>query len=162
MNVRTIGLSLYIMFIYWLSTHVPSMHMLFYPALGAFGFIFISRSLSFKQIGGIALGAVISSSIGTIGYMIYPGMISLFICMLITMWMIRTTKWNAPPILGVSLIPFITHAANPWTVPMSICISLIGLLAALGMVFIVERKMSDLPAAMRMKSGAGIRMDAEQ
>ncbi|QHW33316.1 hypothetical protein GZH47_22660 [Paenibacillus rhizovicinus] len=161
MIIRSVGLGLYIMFIYWLSSHVSGMHMLFFPTLGAFGFLFITRSPRLPELGGIAVGAVASSVIGTLAYAVNEGMVSLFISTLATIWLVRTWKLNAPPIVAVSLIPFFAHPANLWMPPLSVAASLAGLVAVLGLVYAVERLLAGSEAE-GLQLRQGIQMDADQ
>jgi hypothetical protein len=161
MIIRSVGLGLYIMFIYWLSSHAPGMHMLFFPTLGAFGFLFITRSPRLPELGGIAAGAVCSSVIGTLAYAVNDGMASLFVGTLATIWLVRTLKLNAPPIVAVSLIPFFAHPTNLWVAPLSVAASLAGLLAVLGLVYAVERLLAKTESDP-IQLGQGIRMDADQ
>jgi hypothetical protein len=126
------------MFIYWLSLHFPSMHMLFFPTLGAFSFLFLSRALNITEFSKIAIGAVLSSIIGTALFLISPGMLSLFANILITIWLINKFKWNAPPILAVSLIPFFAHPDQLWAIPISVFGAMSGLLLTLVIACAVE------------------------
>ncbi|NBD26620.1 hypothetical protein [Paenibacillus glycinis] len=160
MLIRSVGLGLFIMFVYWLSSQGPGMHMLFFPTLGAFGFLFITRSPRLPELLGIACCAVLSSIIGTLAYAVDSGMVSLFVSTLIVIWLVRTLKLNAPPIIAVSLIPFFAHPADLWMAPLSVAVSLGGLLAVLGLVYAVER----LAARTRtpIPLGQGVRMDADQ
>ncbi|WP_159886109.1 HPP family protein [Paenibacillus puerhi] len=139
MNTKTVAIGLYIMLVYWLSLHVPSLHLLFFPTLGAFSLLFISRPLHPKEVGRVALGAIISSLIGAISFYIHPGVVSLFINTLITIWLIKRFHWNAPPILAVSFIPFFAQSPVWWVVPVSVAGSILGLLATLYIVHVVER-----------------------
>ncbi|MBM7566824.1 hypothetical protein [Paenibacillus sacheonensis] len=162
MFIRSVGLGLYIMFIYWLSTHSSGMHMMFFPTLGAFGFLFITRSPSMKELAGIACGAVLSSIVGSMAYAVDSGTVSLFICTLLTIWLVRTMKLNAPPIIAVALIPFLTHPAVLWVTPVSVAASLAGLVAVLGLVYAVERLLSRTDTSSLPLGRQAMRMDADQ
>ncbi|WP_068777087.1 hypothetical protein [Paenibacillus sp. FJAT-26967] len=148
MNVKVIGVAFYIMLIYGVSKHFPAMHSLFFPALGAFSFLFISRKFTVKDIGSISLGAVLASVIGTAIYYLIPGIFAMFINTLIIIWL-NKLKWNAPPILAVSFIPFFTVTANFWDIPLAISASLLGLMGTLLLVEIIETK---IPFAFGMKN----------
>jgi hypothetical protein len=146
MNIKILAVCLYIILIYWLSLTFPSLHMLFFPTLGSFGFLFISRSIGLKDISKIALGAVISSVIGSLLFHLSPGIISLFINTLITIWLINQFKLNAPPILAVSIIPFFAHSPNLWIMPLSVSGSMLGLILILSLVKRMERIMNRFSA----------------
>lgn len=161
MFIRSVGLGLYIMFVYWLSSHVSGMHMLFFPTLGAFGFLFISRSPRLPELGSIALGAVLASIIGTLAYAVNEGMVSLFVSTLASIWLVRTMKLNAPPVVAVSLIPFFAHPLNPWVPPLSVAASLAGLVAALGLVYVVERLLVRPASGTSVTLGSQVRADAD-
>lgn len=137
------------------------MHMLFFPTLGAFGFLFITRSPGMPELVGIAGGAVLSSVVGTLAYTVNNGMASLFVSTLFTIWLVRRLKLNAPPIVAVSLIPFFAHPELPWVAPLSVALSLAGLVAVLGFVYVVERVMARMEAA-KLQLGQGVRMDVDQ
>ncbi|WP_217560353.1 hypothetical protein [Paenibacillus sp. GbtcB18] len=130
MNVKIIGVALYIMLIYGISKHYPAMHGLFFPAIGAFSFLFISRPFTAKAMSSISAGAVLASVVGTLIYHLIPGIFSLFVNTLIIIWLNRA-KWNAPPILAVSLIPFFTVTPRIWDIPLAVAVSLAGLTAVL-------------------------------
>lgn len=136
MNIKIVAICLYIMVIYWISLHFSFLDTLFFPTLGAFSFLFVSRSFRYKELSVITLGAFISSMLGTLLYNLYPSSISVFINVLITIWMIRKFKWNAPPIVAVSLIPFFSHSVHHWFIPFSISAVLLGLMLTL---FAAER-----------------------
>ncbi|MFC4812355.1 hypothetical protein [Paenibacillus sp. GCM10023250] len=159
MVIRSVGLGLYIMFVYWLSSHAPGMHMLFFPTLGAFGFLFITRSPRMPELFGIAGGAVLSSTVGTVAYALHGGMVALFCSTLAMIWIVRALKLNAPPIIAVSLIPFFAHPAKLWVAPASVAVSLAGLLAVMALVYAVERLLARAPAALPLRQG--VRMDAD-
>ncbi|MFD1953217.1 HPP family protein [Paenibacillus thailandensis] len=136
MKIKVVFVCTYIMLIYWLSLHVSFLDTLFFPTIGAFSFLFVSRSFRYAELGKITLGAVISSAIGTLLYSVYPSPVSLFVNVLITIWLITKFKWNAPPIVAVSLIPFFSHSSHHWIIPASVCAALLGLMLVL---FAAER-----------------------
>ncbi len=136
MNIKIIVICTYIALIYWLSLHVSFLDTLFFPTIGAFSFLFVTRSFRCAEIGKITFGAFVSSMIGTLIFWVYPSSISLFVNVLFTMWLIKRLNWNAPPIVAVSLIPFFSHSAHPWLIPVSVCMVLLGLMLFL---FLAER-----------------------
>jgi hypothetical protein len=113
---------------------------LFFPTLGAFSFLFVSRSLQLKQMGGVILGACLSSTIGTLLYALDSGVLSLFITILSVILLINKFNWNAPPILAVAIIPFFVKADSFWLIPISVFVSLLGLLGTLAVVYTVEKR----------------------
>ncbi|MNH99808.1 hypothetical protein D3C73_525890 [compost metagenome] len=163
MNIKTLAICLYIMLIYWLSLKFPSLHMLFFPTLGAFSFLFITRPWNLKELSKIALGAIISSIVGTVLFHLSPGVISIFSNTLITIWLIHTFKWNAPPILAVSFIPFFTQSPNLWALPLAVCVSISGLIITLSLVYVIEKKEIALrirSLVLRRKDGQSVGVDA--
>jgi len=146
MNIKIAAICLYITLIYWLSLHYPSLHMMFFPTLGAFSLLFATRSLELKELGKISFGAILSSIIGTFMFYLDAGVFSLLANMLITIWLITKFKWNAPPILAVSFIPFFARTPELWTVPLSVCGSLLGLLLTLTLTLAVEKRMRSFSA----------------
>lgn len=140
MNLKTIVICLYVGLIYWLSLHFSFLDTLFFPTLGAFSFLFLSRSSTISEVGKVTFGAVVSSGIGTLLYYIYPSAISLFINVIITIWLINKFKWNAPPIVAVALIPFFSHSAHHWAIPLSVCAALLGLMLVLYIAGLVESR----------------------
>ncbi|MGO4108681.1 HPP family protein [Paenibacillus sp. YAF4_2] len=140
MNLKTIVICLYVGLIYWLSLHFSFLDTLFFPTLGAFSFLFLSRSSTISEVGKVTFGAVVSSGIGTLLYYIYPSAISLFVNVIITIWLINKFKWNAPPIVAVALIPFFSHSAHHWAIPLSVCAALLGLMLVLYIAGLVESR----------------------
>ena len=136
MNIKIVVICTYIAFIYWLSLHVPFLDTLFFPTVGAFSFLFVTRSFRFSEIGKITVGASVSCVLGTLLFSMYPSSISLFVNVLLTIWMIKKFKWNAPPIVAVSLIPFFSHSTHLWFIPVSVCAVLLGLMLFL---YVAER-----------------------
>ena len=131
-------ISSYIVFLYWLSLHVTGLDMIFFPTLGAFALICISRSFNMVWLLKISLGAVVSAMIGSILFYISPGVLSLLAATLITTWLIFYFKWNAPPILAVCLIPFFSESPTLWTVPLSVSGALIGLIIIVSSIHGIE------------------------
>ncbi|MFC5529005.1 hypothetical protein [Cohnella yongneupensis] len=131
MNIKLVLISLYIVLIYWISSHLPSMHALFYPTLGAFSFLLASREFDMKEAGRVMAGATIGSAIGTLLHAASPGVIGLLADTLFVGWLIHRFRWNAPPILAVSIIPFFVAQPNLWAAPLSVMLSIAGLIAVL-------------------------------
>jgi hypothetical protein len=131
MFLRSLITCSYLMAVYWASTHFPSMKMVFYPTLGAFSFLFLHRGGHIKDTGRIIVGAIIAVTIGSIFYNISTGVVSFFATAIITISLIQLFKWNAAPILAVSLIPYFAHPVSIWMLPLAVLISLIGLLLPL-------------------------------
>ncbi|MBB3112231.1 Na+/phosphate symporter [Paenibacillus phyllosphaerae] len=143
LNLRVWAICGYVAVIYWISLHLPALKMLFYPTLGAFCFLFMSRS-DYRGIGRIALGAFIASLIGTLIFSFVPGIMALFINTLLIIQLKHLLKLNAPPVLAVSFIPFFSGAAEAWHVPVLIGVSLTGLTLLLMGVDWLEKKLPDM------------------
>lgn len=131
MNPKLVLISLYIVLVYWVSLQLPALHALFYPTLGAFSFLLASRNFDLKEAGRILLGATVSSAVGSALHTVHPGAVSLLADTLLVGWLIQRFRWNAPPILAVSIIPFFVPQTNLWAAPTSVFISLLGLLVVL-------------------------------
>ncbi|MFC5701331.1 HPP family protein [Cohnella faecalis] len=149
MNYKFVLIGLYIVFIYWLSSQEPALHALFYPTLGAFCFLFASRTFDARDVGRILIGATISSIIGSWLHQLYPSAISLFANVLIVAWLIKRFHWNAPPILAVSIVPFFVPQTNVWLIPASVSLSLLGLILVLACAHLIESKWREAPTLRR-------------
>ncbi|THF76260.1 HPP family protein [Cohnella fermenti] len=147
MKVKTIAIGVYIMLIYWCSLHFSFLDTLFFPTLGAFSFLFISRSFRFAELTRITIGAFATSMIGTGLYFLYPSAISVFANVLIAIWMIKKFQWNAPPIVAVSLIPFFSHSEHHWLIPLSAVAALLGLMLTLYIAEFVDSRFGHLLAS---------------
>lgn len=145
MRIKTFAICIYIILIYWISLHIPHMKSLFFPTLGAFSLLFVSRSFEKAEVRKIALGAVTASIIGSLFVYLNPGVLSLLLTLLIVIGLINKFKWNAPPILAVSLIPFFTQPDLAWVIPLSVFLSLGGLLLTLSLASYVDGKFESLP-----------------
>ncbi|WP_127531153.1 HPP family protein [Paenibacillus kobensis] len=130
-RIRAVAVSLYLMVIYWASSHYPDAHTLFFPTLGAFCLLFMTRSFERKTWTRISAGAVVGATVGTLLYSINPGPITFFINALVMITLITRMKWNAPPIMAVSFIPYFSHPTTMWVLPVSVAMSLSGLIATL-------------------------------
>jgi len=139
MYLRSLIICSYLMIAYWVSTQFPSLKMVFYPTLGAFSFIFIQRVGQMKDVKRIILGAAIASTIGSMMYALDNGVMSFFATAIITISLIHFFKWNAAPILAVSLIPYFAHPVSIWTLPVAVVVSLIGLLLTLWLIGKIEQ-----------------------
>jgi hypothetical protein len=128
---KTYAICAYLVVVYWISLHIPHMHALFFPTLGAFSLLFISRPFGKAEIGRIALGAVAASLVGSLLAHWHAGALSMLATLLIVIGLINRFKWNAPPILAVALIPYFTHPPVFWAIPLSVCGALAGLLVTL-------------------------------
>ncbi|MWC26968.1 HPP family protein [Paenibacillus sp. MMS18-CY102] len=138
-KIRVIMVSLYLMVIYWASSHFPDVHTLFFPTLGAFCLLFLTRSFERKVWANISVGAVIGATVGNVLYSINPGPVTFFLNALLMIALITRMKWNAPPILAVSFIPYFSHPTTVWTLPLSVALSLSGLIATLWITETLER-----------------------
>ncbi|QMV41953.1 hypothetical protein [Cohnella cholangitidis] len=159
MNLKTIAICLYIVVVYWISTHIPSLHSLFFPTIGAFSLLFISKPFSKTELSKIAFGAIVSSVIGTVIVSVHPGVISLFINTIIVITLITKLKWNAPPILAVSFVPFFVQPTFIWAIPLSVCGALLGLLITLYVVHQIESRWSSLPFLVK---GTAAQVESEK
>lgn len=128
---KTYAICLYLVVVYWISLHIPHMHALFFPTLGAFSLLFISRPFSKAEVGRIAIGAVAAALVGSLLAHWHAGALSLLATLLIVIGLINRFKWNAPPILAVALIPYFTQPPLFWAIPLSVCGALAGLLLTL-------------------------------
>lgn len=52
-------------------------------------------------------------------------------------------KWNAPPIVGISLIPFFSHSSHHLFIPLSVAAGLLGLMLFLYVAERIEQKWAD-------------------
>ncbi|QNK56325.1 hypothetical protein [Paenibacillus sp. PAMC21692] len=139
LRFKTYAICVYLVLIYWISLHIPHMNALFFPTLGAFSLLFISRPFGKAEVGRIALGAVSASLVGSLlGYW-SAGALSLLATLLIVLALINIFKWNAPPILAVALIPYFTQPPVFWAIPLSVCGALAGLLLTLSVADYCEQ-----------------------
>ncbi|MDQ6421229.1 hypothetical protein RB620_17530 [Paenibacillus sp. LHD-117] len=140
MRFKTYAICLYLVAVYWISLNIPHMHALFFPTLGAFSLLFISRPFRRDEVRNIAAGAVAASFIGSLLAHWNAGAGSLLITLLIVIGLINLFKWNAPPILAVSLIPYFARPPVFWAIPLSVCGALAGLLLTLSIAAFCEKK----------------------
>ncbi|EFM10209.1 conserved hypothetical protein [Paenibacillus curdlanolyticus YK9] len=138
-KIRVVMVSLYLMVIYWASSHFPDVHTLFFPTLGAFCLLFLMRSFERTAWARISVGAVIGATVGNVLYSINPGPVTFFLNALLMITLITRMKWNAPPILAVAFIPYFSHPTTVWTLPLSVALSLSGLIATLWITETLER-----------------------
>ncbi|CAG7652558.1 hypothetical protein PAESOLCIP111_06568 [Paenibacillus solanacearum] len=131
MDIKTVAIALYLLLIYWLSQSFPALKPLFYPTLGAFSYLFVSRIFAMKDLMRLVIGAGAASAIGSLFYMMHAGPWTFLVTCLCTIVVIRKFHFNAPPILAVSLIPFFSQPAQWWVLPLSVTASLSGLVVML-------------------------------
>jgi hypothetical protein len=123
-----------LLLIYWVSQHLPALKMIFYPTLGAFSYLFISRTFDFKDFAKMIAGASAASLISSSLFLSMTGFLPFFTATLCTILLIRKFNLNAPPILAIALIPFFSQPTSIWSLPLAVLISLTGLLLALSFV----------------------------
>jgi hypothetical protein len=134
MDIKTVSISLYLLLIYWLSLHFPMLKPLFYPTLGAFSYLFVSRNFELKELLKLILGAGIASLIGSALFRSDAGMLAFLATALLTIQLLRRYQLQAPPILAVALIPYFANPTSIWVVPVSVIASLSGLVVFLLLV----------------------------
>ncbi|WP_182914385.1 HPP family protein [Paenibacillus sp. 1011MAR3C5] len=152
MQLKTYAICSYILFIYWVSSHIPQMHSLFFPTLGAFSLLFISRPLNHTELRNIAVGAITASAIGSLFVHLSTGILSLLATLLIVLGLMKKLNWNAPPILAVALIPFFTQPPSVWIIPVSVACTLAGLLVILSAAAFAEKLIGSKPAVIKADS----------
>lgn len=146
MRFKVIAICFYVTLIYWISLQFQTLHTLFFPTIGAFSLLFILKPFKQKEMWKIALGAVISSVIGSLLVQLNAGALSLLATLLIVTSLILKFNWNAPPILAVALIPFFSKPEVVWAAPLSVCGVLIGLVATLYAAALCEKWVQSIPA----------------
>jgi hypothetical protein len=139
MLLRSLIICSYLMVAYWASYHFPTMKMVFYPTLGAFSFLFMHRVDQIKDLGRIIIGAIISVTIGSLLYTVSTGAVSFFVTAIVTISLIQFFKWNAAPIMSVSLIPYFAHSTSIWALPAAVLASLAGLLVPIWLIGKLEQ-----------------------
>ncbi|MBB6693417.1 hypothetical protein H7B90_18670 [Cohnella xylanilytica] len=139
MKLRAVAACLYIGLVYFVSAHLEGFHPLFFPTLGAFAYLFVTRSASAREQGVIAFGALIGSVTGSILSQLHPSTLFFVVNALFTFWMIRRWKWNAPPIMAVSFVPFFMRPSELWTLPLFTAMAIGGLVLTLAAASAVER-----------------------
>ncbi|BAU27850.1 hypothetical protein DFP93_10920 [Aneurinibacillus soli] len=139
MLIKSVIICVYLLFTYWLSFRTPALHMVFYPTLAAFSFLFMSRSTDKKNVYKIVGGAILASTIGSSLYFVNSGFVSFFLTSFVIIWMIQKFNWNAAPILAVSLVPYFSKPPSVWIFPLSVSCSLLGLLVTLWVIQQVEK-----------------------
>lgn len=108
--------------------------MLFYPTLGAFSYLFISRTFDVKDFSKLIAGAFAASLVSSVLFISNAGFISFFAATVSTIILIQKFRLNAPPILAIALVPYFTHPVSLWTLPSAVLVSLSGLLLTLWLV----------------------------
>ncbi|UUZ97753.1 HPP family protein [Paenibacillus sp. P25] len=131
MDLRTVAILLYLLLIYWLSLSFPTLKPLFYPTLGAFSYLFLSRTFELRGLLKLVAGAGAASLIGSLLFWSHTGVLAFMLTAASTILLIRRFHLNAPPILAVALIPYFSQPASWWNLSLSVMSSLIGLVAVL-------------------------------
>ncbi|MGG2196528.1 MULTISPECIES: hypothetical protein [Paenibacillus] len=131
MDIKSLAVCLYLLLVYWLSLHFPSLKSLFYPTLGAFSYLFASRSFAIKDLVRMTVGAGAASMIGTGLYIAQIGLMGFMLTVLTTFFLIKRFHLNAPPILAVSLVPYFAQPQHFWTTPIAVLATLAGLVVTL-------------------------------
>lgn len=126
MFVRSIVLCLYLALLYGISHQSDELRMVFFPTLGAFGFLFLVRS--WKEMLTIVIAAVLAVTVGNALFVFSPGVVSFFVTALMVIVIIQKLRLNAAPVVAVSFIPFFAHPTGMWVVPVSVLVALGGLL----------------------------------
>lgn len=92
-----------------------------------------------RGIVRIIAGASIAALVGSSMYLIHSGTISFLITTGVTLVLIHLCKWNAAPILAVSIIPFFSHPTTVWMLPLAVLASLVGIMVPMWMVGRLEQ-----------------------
>ncbi|UQZ85891.1 hypothetical protein SK3146_05181 [Paenibacillus konkukensis] len=138
MNVKIWIICFYLMFIYWISRHIPDVRAIFFPTLGAFSYLFISRAFSVKEFGKMIAGAAVASLVSSALFLSHTGLLSLLLASLFAILIIRKFHLNAPPVLAIALIPYFAEPAQVWTFPLAVLASLGGLLLLLSIAEVAQ------------------------
>lgn len=128
----------YLLAAYSLSSHFGMLKMCFYPTLGAFGYFFISRSLNRQQSAKVVATAVAASAVGSVLHAVASEPLAFLLTCFLTIGAIQLIRIPAAPILAIALIPFFAPLPAVWTLPVFVCGSLVGLLAALKVAYALE------------------------
>lgn len=98
MWIKSIVLCCYLLAAYWLSSHFGILKMCFYPTLGAFGYFFISRSLTRGESVKVTAGAVVASAAGSVLHALHPGSATFLLTCAAAIGIIRLIRIPAAPI----------------------------------------------------------------
>lgn len=139
MKLKALAACSYIGFAYFLSAHVPGFHPLFFPTLGAFAYLFITRAATLREMGLAACRAVVVSFAGSVLSQLHPSTVFFVVNALFAFWLIHWRKWNMPPIMAVSFIPFFVHASDLWRLPVFTAAAISGLALTLALAAAVGR-----------------------
>ncbi|MBP1153732.1 uncharacterized membrane protein YgaE (UPF0421/DUF939 family) [Paenibacillus sp. PvR052] len=71
---------------------------------------------------------------------------SLLVTILLTIWCIKKGNWYAPPILTVAIIPYFMQSSDSWLIPISVGVSLLGVLAVID---VVEKRLGHETTSLR-------------
>lgn len=154
MTLKPIAVCLYLALAYWISSVNPMLKMFFFPTLAAIAFFFMSRVNQMKELFTISAAAIAASLIGSIIFFIDSGVFSFLITCLITISLILYYKITAAPVLAVAVIPFFAHPAMMWLFPLSLSLTLVGLIAVLWMCQKLETQFGKLFALSAKKNVA--------
>lgn len=138
MVIRSLVACFYLLFAFWISSSTSELKMFFYPTLGAFCYFFISRTLDNKN--ALKIITVVAAMASSFLHYLNPGMLTLFIICLLTLFMINFFKLNAAPIVAVALIPYFSNTSSIWLLPISVLCSLAGLFVTLHITYYLEAK----------------------
>lgn len=136
---------LYLSAAYLISTHFPPLGMLFYPSLGSFSVILMRQDNFMRELLVIAVGATVTSTIGSVLFFLHPSIFSFFATAFIVLWLMGKFNWQAAPILAVALIPFFSQPETVWVLPLSALCSVIGLTIPLWIVQKLKNKIANKP-----------------
>ncbi|MBO9605369.1 MAG: hypothetical protein J7639_05430 [Paenibacillaceae bacterium] len=158
MLLRSIVLCMYLACLYELSHQSGELQLLFFPTLGAFGFLFLARSQ--REMMKVSSAAVLAVVFGNTLYFISPGVGSFFATALLVVFLIQKLRLQAAPVVAASFVPYFAKPEAFWTVPMSVFASLAGLLLVLTAATYAVHAGKALIAGMGWTGFAARRMDA--
>lgn len=150
MKLKAVAACGYLGLVYLAAGRLQGLHPLFFPALGAFAYLAITRRSDWREMMKMTAGAIVCSFVGSVLSFLHPNSVFLVIDALLVFWLIHKLNWNAPPILAVSLIPFFSRSSAWWTFPASSGAALIGLMLVLALASVLDR----LPAVRAILSAA--------
>jgi hypothetical protein len=154
MSIKTVAVSGYLLAMYWLSQHLSIQEMLFYPTLGAFSYYFMCRSMRLKDSLLILFGAVLAAEAGSLLHHYVPGIMAFFLICLLTIGALKVAKMNAAPIAAIAIIPYFTDLSSVWVLPVSVFITLAGLIAVLFAAHALEAVWQGLLQKMKLTASS--------
>lgn len=158
MLLRSIVLCMYLACLYGLSHQSDELRLLFFPTLGAFGFLFLARSQ--REMIKVSAAALLAVLFGNGLYFASSGVGSFFVTALLVVFLIQKLRLQAAPIVAVSFVPYFARPDAFWTVPMSVFASLAGLFLVLTAATYAVYAGKALIAGMGWADFAARRMDA--